>query len=237
MMSKIQPDLPTDRERTLWSVFHRVSPGKWIALYFVARATSFATGCSDPHAAGTLGNKCIQSCDSPHCDEGLSCKESSYDAVSDGVRAPPEIRRRCRTPSVVRYKSPSSAAKRFRSRPTRAAMRAQPLGTPTQVSRSCVAQQTDPCANPITLFDRPLHAFVSHADAYAVLSNSFQRRVDVVIHDQMLPLLPIDIAVRQALEEGDEKLAVSRGHVVAVVHPLERSSSNKPSARSGHPCV
>lgn len=125
MMSKIQPDLPTDRERTLWSVFHRVSPGKWIALYFVARATSFATGCSDPHAAGTLGNKCIQSCDSPHCDEGLSCKESSYDAVSDGVRAPPEIRRRCRTPSVVRYKSPSSAAKRFRSRPTRAAMRAQ----------------------------------------------------------------------------------------------------------------
>jgi len=84
-MSKIQTNLPVDRERTVWSLFHRVSPGKWIALYFVARATSFATGCSDPHAAGTLGNKCIQSCNDPHCDQGLLCKESSYDQVSGGV--------------------------------------------------------------------------------------------------------------------------------------------------------
>jgi hypothetical protein len=67
------------REHELSSLFHRVSPGKWMALYLIARATSFATGCSDSHPAGSLGAKCITSCNEGHCDDGLVCQPADDD--------------------------------------------------------------------------------------------------------------------------------------------------------------
>ena len=68
-------DSGTQREPKLWSVFHRVSPAKWLALIFVARAMSFATGCSSQPAAGTLGGKCLQGCEHDTCNDGSVCDE------------------------------------------------------------------------------------------------------------------------------------------------------------------
>jgi hypothetical protein len=79
-MSTNYRDSRPPRERTLSLFAHRVSPGRWLALIFVARAASFATGCSsNQHAAGTSGGACLQSCnDKEYCnDDTLVCDSAS----------------------------------------------------------------------------------------------------------------------------------------------------------------
>jgi hypothetical protein len=69
-------DLATQRERGVSSLFHRVSPGKWLALIFFARVGWMATGCSSGPAAGTLGGKCVEGCENATCNDGSVCDEA-----------------------------------------------------------------------------------------------------------------------------------------------------------------
>ncbi len=70
-------DSGTRREYEVSSLFHRVSPGKWIALVFLWRAMSFATGCSSGPADGTLGGKCKDDgCNTMTCTDGSVCNDA-----------------------------------------------------------------------------------------------------------------------------------------------------------------
>src|SRR4051794_3464186 len=80
--------------------------------------------------------------------------------------------------------------------------RANLLSSSSSLNRG--AERAYPSLNSVALFNRPAHSLITHTEAHTVSSDSFQRPVDVMIHDQLLPLLRIDISVDEALEEGDE---------------------------------
>jgi hypothetical protein len=76
-------DSGTRREHRLSSSFHRVSPGKWVGLFMLLRAASFATGCGSKPPDGTNGGNCHESCTGRGCDQGLTCNGSSNECEPD----------------------------------------------------------------------------------------------------------------------------------------------------------
>ncbi len=75
-------DLEAQRERGLSSLFHRVSPGTWLAAFLFARVALMGTGCNTGPADGSNGGKCADGCDQ-HCYDGTVCDAKSDTCIDD----------------------------------------------------------------------------------------------------------------------------------------------------------
>lgn len=80
--SESKRDEGVHREHAVSSLIHRVSPGKCLALVFMFRAMTWATGCSSGPADGTLGGKCKNDGCELTCTDGSVCDQSEDVCVS-----------------------------------------------------------------------------------------------------------------------------------------------------------
>lgn len=80
-----RPDRRALCERIPSSFIHRVSPGKWFALYLLLRMALLATACTNSGPAdGEVGGKCRSNGCTLECDTGAVCRGETCVASSSG---------------------------------------------------------------------------------------------------------------------------------------------------------